>query len=101
MNLSLFAFELTAVEIGTVIVVLLMGLWLVPYLVRENTDGKKERGPLIRHGLGGRVSAGPITTPGTGDTHPGTIGNPAPGQPDAQADPYGPQAQRRGSPVQS
>ena len=101
MTLSLFAFEWTSVSIGTVIVVLLMGLWLVPYLVRENTDGKKELGPLIRHGFGGRVSVGPITPPGTGDNHPGTIGNPAPGQPEAQADPYSPEAQRRGSPLWS
>jgi len=101
MNALLFAFEWNSVSIGTVIVVLLMGLWLVPYLIRENTDGKKERGPLIKHGFGGGVSVGPVTTPGVGDTHPGTIGNPAPGQPDAQADPYGPRAQRAGSPVQS
>jgi len=101
MNVSLFAFEWTSVSIGTMIVVVLMGLWLVPYLIRENTDGKKERGPLIRERPGGRVSVGPITTPGTGDTHPGTVGNPAPGQPDAQADPYSPRAQRDGSPVRS
>jgi hypothetical protein len=101
MSVSLFAIEWTGVNIGILIAVVLMGLWLVPYLIRENTDGKRERGPLIRHGFGGRIVAGPTTTPGVGDTHPGTIGNPAPGQPDAQADPYSPQAQRHGSPVRS
>ena len=37
---------------------------------------------------------GPRTPTGTGDTHPGRRGDPAPGQPDAQADPYDARAQR-------
>jgi len=53
---------------------------LVPYLIKEIRRGKVELGPRI--------------PTGAGDTHPGRRGNPAPGQPDAQADPYSPRAQR-------
>ena len=60
-------------------VVLLVGL-LVPYLIKEIRRGK--------------VELGPRTPTGAGDTHPGRRGDPAPGQPDAQADPYETRAQR-------
>ena len=59
--------------------VLLVGL-LVPYLIKEIRRGKVELGPRI--------------PTGAGDTHPGRRGDPAPGQPDAQADPYETRAQR-------
>ena len=62
-----------------VALVLSLGL-LVPYLLKEIRRGKRDLGPRT-----------PI---GAGDTHPGHRGNPAPGQPDGQADPYGPRAQR-------
>ncbi len=66
--------------VGIVVVMALaMGL-LVPYLVKEIQRGK--------------VELGPRTPTGAGDTHPGRRGNPAPGQPEAQADPYEPRAQR-------
>ena len=42
----------------------------------------------------GKASVGPRVPDGAGDTHPGRRGDPAPGQPDAQADPYDPRAQR-------
>ena len=67
-------------------VVLMVAFW-VPYLYKE-----------IR---GGKADLGPRTPTGTGDTHPGTRFDPAPGQPDAQADPYGPSAQRQAPPVKS
>jgi len=54
-------------------IILMVALW-VPYLYKEIRRGKAEEGPHV-----------PI---GTGDTHPGRRGDPAPGQPDAQADPY-------------
>jgi len=69
-------------ELGLAIVVavlLAVGL-LVPYLIKEIRRGK--------------VELGPRTPLGAGDNHPGRRGNPAPGQPDAQADPYDPSAQR-------
>lgn len=60
-------------------IVLAVGLW-VPYLYKEIKKGKAQLGPRT-----------PI---GAGDIHPGKRGNPAPGQPDAQADPYEPRTQR-------
>ncbi len=60
-------------------IVLAVALW-VPYLYKEIRRGKAQLGPRT-----------PI---GAGDTHPGRRGDPAPGQPDAQADPYEPRAQR-------
>jgi len=42
----------------------------------------------------GKANLGPRTPVGAGDTHPGRRGDPAPGQPDAQADPYDVRAQR-------
>jgi hypothetical protein len=42
----------------------------------------------------GKVSLGPNIPDGTGDSHPGRRGDPAPGQPEAQADPYDPEASR-------
>jgi hypothetical protein len=60
---------------------------LVPYLYQEIRKGK--------------VDLGPRTPIGPGDNHPGTYANPAPGQPDAQSDPYSPRAQRAAPEVKS
>ena len=60
-------------------IALMIGLW-IPYLTKEIGRGK--------------AAVGPHSPLGTGDTHPGRRGNPAPGQPDAQADPYDPRASR-------
>jgi hypothetical protein len=68
------------------VVVLMMGL-LVPYLYKEIRRGKVELGPRF--------------PTGAGDAHPGTRSNPAPGQPDGQADPYGPAAQREAPHIKS
>jgi len=76
----LVAVQGTELGIGIVIAILLAAALLVPYLLKEIRKGK--------------VELGPRTPTGTGDTHPGWRGNPAPGQPDAQADPYDPRAQR-------
>ena len=65
---------------GIVIAVALAAALLVPYLIKEIRRGKVELGPRV--------------PTGAGDTHPGTRRNPAPGQPDGQADPYDDQAQR-------
>jgi len=53
---------------------------LVPYLYKEIKRGKAQR-------LSG-------TPPGTGDVRVGSVSNPAPAQPDAQADPYSARARR-------
>ena len=63
---------------GIVIALIVAAALLVPYLVREISKGKKQ----LRPG----------TPDGAGDVTPGTRNNPAPGQPDAQADPYSAQA---------
>jgi hypothetical protein len=65
---------------GIVVALILAMALLVPYLVKEIRKGK--------------VSLGPRIPDGVGDTHPGRRGDPAPGQPDAQADPYETRAQR-------
>ena len=74
------ALEFGATFWGGVIVVTLFLAVLVPFLIKENTDGKAQ----LRLG----------TPAGAGDVRPGRPGNPAPGQPDGQADPYDLQAQR-------
>jgi len=51
---------------------------LVPFLIREIGKGKRQITPKT-----------PI---GAGDARPGRPANPAPGMPDAQSDPYSPQA---------
>jgi len=65
---------------GIVIALLLAGGILVPFLVREIGKGKRQLKPRT-----------PI---GAGDVTPGRRSNPAPGMPDAQADPWSRQAHR-------
>ena len=65
---------------GVVIAVVVAVALLVPFLIREIGKGKAELKPG--------------TPDGAGDVKPGRRGNPAPGQPDAQADPDSPQAHR-------
>lgn len=66
--------------IGTLVALALAAALLVPYLLKEIRKGKVELGP--------RLPTGPS------EPHPGRRNNPAPGHPEAQADPYDPQAQR-------
>ena len=75
-----FALENAELTLGLLVAILLMvGLW-GPYLYKEIRRGK--------------AKVGPHTPLGAGDTHPGRRGDPAPGQPDAQADPYDDRARR-------
>lgn len=76
----LLAIQYTEVGLGILIAVVLMVAFWAPYLIKEIGRGK--------------ASLGPRTPVGAGDTHPGRRGDPAPGQPDAQADPYDPRAAR-------
>ena len=70
----------TYLGVGVVVaLVLAIGL-LVPYLVKEIRKGKVELGPQL--------------PTGPSEPHPGRRGNPAPGHPEAQADPYDSRAQR-------
>ena len=68
------------VEMGVLIAALLAAVLLVPYLWEEIRKGK--------------VSLGPRLPDGASEPHPGRRGNPAPGHPDAQSDPYDPRASR-------
>jgi hypothetical protein len=62
-----------------VALVLAAALW-IPYLLKEIRKGK--------------VSLGPGIPDGASEPHPGRRGDPAPGHPEAQSDPYDPRASR-------
>jgi len=100
MSMLLLAFQWNELSIGILIALSLAAIFWIPYLIKEIRDGKGELGPM-RMFRRGKVVLGPSTPAGAGDNLPGTRGNPAPGQPDAQADPYSDRAQRNGPPVQS
>jgi hypothetical protein len=93
---------MTSVEltIGVLIAVTLAVLLWIPYFFKEIRDGKRDLGPLRRLGRD-KVTLGPPTPSGAGENNPGRRGDPAPGQPDAQADPYGARAQRNSPHVKS
>jgi hypothetical protein len=65
---------------GLMVAIVLVAALLVPFLLKEIQRGK--------------VDANPRIPTGAGDTHPGRRGNPAPGKPDGQADPYDAAARR-------
>ena len=90
----------TELSIGVLIAVALAALLWVPYFIKEIRDGKRDLGPLRRLGRD-HVTLGPATPSGAGDSNPGRRGDPAPGQADAQADPYGARAQRNAPHVKS
>ena len=69
-----------AMLIGIIVALALAATLLVPYLLKEIRKGK--------------VNLGPNIPDGTGDTYAGRRGDPAPGHPEAQADPYDPRASR-------
>jgi hypothetical protein len=91
---------MSEMTLAILIALALAVVFWVPYLMKEIRDGKREFGPLRRLGRT-HVTAGPATPTGAADTNPGRRGDPAPGQPDAQADPYDARAQRNGPPVKS
>jgi hypothetical protein len=70
----MLSLQLSGLSLGLLIVAMLAAALLVPYLIKEIRRGKVDLGPRVPDGAG--------------DTHPGRRGNPAPGQPDGQADPY-------------
>jgi hypothetical protein len=100
MSVALYALQLTDLTYGVLIALALALVLLVPFLIKEIRDGKRELGPLRRFGRYG-VTLGPTTPTGTGDNTVGRRGEPAPGQPDAQDDPYSTRAQRNAPPVKS
>jgi hypothetical protein len=70
----------TAMTFGILVAVALAAVLLVPYLWKEIRKGK--------------VSLGPRLPDGASEPHPGRRGDPAPGHPEAQSDPYDPKASR-------
>ena len=100
MPVSLLAVQWNELSLGILIALAVSAIFWIPYLIKEIRDGKRELGPL-RMFRRGQVVLGPPTPSGAGDNHPGRRGDPAPGQPDAQADPYSDRAQRSGPPIQS
>ena len=80
----MIAVELFAIQsylaTGILIALVLATALLVPYLLKEIRRGKVELGP--------RLPTGPS------EPNPGRRDNPAPGHPEAQADPYERRAQR-------
>jgi len=78
-TVELFAIQ-SYLGAGILIALVLAVALLVPYLVKEIRRGKVELGP--------RLPTGPS------EPNPGRRDNPAPGHPEAQADPYERKAQR-------
>jgi hypothetical protein len=99
-SVTLFALQWTELSLAILVAIALAVFLLVPFLIKEIREGKRSLGPLRRLGRG-KVTLGPQTPIGAGDNNPGRVGDPAPGQPDGQADPYGARAQRKGTPVKS
>ncbi len=100
MSISVIAVGTGIYLSAAVVVLVLFGIFLVPYLIKEIRTGKGELGPIRRLGPKG-MRLGPPTPPGAGDNNPGRRGDPAPGMPDGQADPWGPRAQREAPPIRS
>ena len=76
----LFAWQYPDVTTAIVVVLLLAAVLWIPYLLKEIRKGK--------------VSLGPNIPDGASEPHPGRRGDPAPGHPEAQSDPYDPRASR-------
>jgi len=91
---------MSELSLAILIALALAAAFWIPYLIKEIRDGKREFGPLRRLGRD-RITLGPTTPSGASDFNPGRPGDPAPGQPDAQADPYDERAQRKAPPVKS
>ena len=76
----LVAWQYPDMGTGILIAVALAAALLVPYLIKEIRKGK--------------VNLGPRLPDGASEPHPGRRGDPAPGHPEAQSDPYDPRASR-------
>jgi hypothetical protein len=100
MPFPLLALQWSQFSWAIIIALALAAVLWIPYFIKEIRDGKAEFGPLRRFARG-RVVMGPTTPTGASDVTPGRRGDPAPGQPDAQADPYSPSAQRGAPPIKS
>jgi hypothetical protein len=76
----LVAWQYPDMSTAILIVVVLAAVLWIPYFLKEIRKGK--------------VNLGPTLPDGASEPHPGRRGDPAPGHPEAQADPYDPRASR-------
>jgi hypothetical protein len=76
----LLALDFSSVTAAIILAIALAAALWIPYLWKEIRRGK--------------ATVGPGMPAGTGEPHPGRRGDPAPGHPEAQADPYEPKASR-------
>jgi len=76
----LLAWQYPSITTAVILAVVLMAALWIPYFWKEIRRGKATLGPQLPDG--------------TGEPHPGRRGDPAPGHPEAQADPYDPRASR-------
>jgi hypothetical protein len=80
MLLALFTYPGSTIAVAIVLALALAAALWGPYLYEEIRKGKVELGPRMPSGAS--------------EPHPGRRGDPAPGHPDGQADPYDPRAAR-------
>lgn len=100
MTSSVFGYDVNWYVFAAIAVAILFGALLVPALLRINKDGKRELGPMRRLTRRG-VELGPVTPTGAGDNNPGRVGDPAPGMPSGQPDPWSERAQREAPEIKS
>jgi hypothetical protein len=76
----LLAWQYPDITTAIILAIALAAVLWIPYLYKEIRRGKATIGPRVPDGAG--------------EPRTGRVGNPAPGQPDGQADPYNPRASR-------
>ena len=80
MLLALFSFPGSTVGLGLILAIVLAAALRGPFLWKEIRRGKADGNPRL--------------PTGTGETHPGPRGDPAPGHIEGDIDPYSPRATR-------
>ena len=71
---TLIAFQWSDFTIGVLMVVVLMGLLVVPFLIKANRDGKRQLGPVRWLQRGGGVKLGPLPPIGGMAKSPARLG---------------------------
>jgi hypothetical protein len=76
----LLAWQYPSITSAVIVALALAAALWIPYFLKEIRRGKATLGPRLPDGAS--------------EPHPGRRGDPAPGHPEAQADPYDPHASR-------
>ena len=76
----LLAWQYPGITSAVIVALALAAALWIPYFLKEIRRGK--------------ATVGPQMPAGASEPHPGRRGDPAPGHPEAQADPYDPRASR-------